>query len=151
MLALPTVASAQDAEAGKKVFTKCAPCHAVGPGAKNKVGRASGLVGRKAGSVGLQLFAGQKNSGITWDDAVRVHYRPKKKVPATDALPGVKDEVSATISPPYPNPSTPTAPAKAAQGRNAADPGPRRFLFGSDPSACARHRRVVHVANARPR
>ena len=38
LLALPTVASAQDAEAGKKVFSKCAPCHAIGPGAKNKVG-----------------------------------------------------------------------------------------------------------------
>ena len=50
LLALPTVASAQDAEAGKKVFTKCAPCHAIGPGAKNKVGpELNGLVGRKAG------------------------------------------------------------------------------------------------------
>ena len=38
MVAVPAVASAQDADAGKKIFKKCAPCHGVGPGAKNKVG-----------------------------------------------------------------------------------------------------------------
>ena len=71
MLALPTVASAQDAEAGKKLFTKCAPCHAIGPGAKNKVGpELNGIVGRNAGiGGGLQLLGCLKKSGITWDDA----------------------------------------------------------------------------------
>jgi cytochrome c len=97
MLALPTVASAQDAEAGKKVFTKCAPCHAVGPGAKNKVGpEQNGLVGRKAGSVeGFAYSAAMKNSGITWDEAQLDEYiaDPKKKVPGNKMLfVGVKDE-----------------------------------------------------------
>jgi cytochrome c len=98
MLALPTVASAQDAEAGKKVFTKCAPCHNVGPGAKNKVGpELNGLIGRAAGSVeGFTYSAAMKGSGITWDDATFKEYitDPKKKVPGNKMLfPGVKDEV----------------------------------------------------------
>jgi cytochrome c len=98
MLALPTVASAQDAEAGKKVFTKCAPCHAIGPGAKNKVGpEQNGLVGRKAGSVeGFAYSAAMKNSGITWDEAQLDEYitDPKKKVPGNKMLfAGIKDEV----------------------------------------------------------
>ena len=38
-----------DAEAGKKVFNKCKACHAVGEGAKNKVGPAlNDLFGRTA-------------------------------------------------------------------------------------------------------
>jgi cytochrome c len=98
MLALPTVASAQDAEAGKKLFTKCAPCHAVGPGAKNKVGpEQNGLIGRKAGSVeGFNYSPAMKNSGITWDEATLNEYLtdPKKKVPGNKMLfPGVKDEI----------------------------------------------------------
>lgn len=97
MLALPTVASAQDAAAGKKVFTKCAPCHSIGPGAKNKVGpEQNGLVGRKAGSVeGFPYSAAMKNSGITWDEAQLDEYitDPKKKIPGNKMLfPGVKDE-----------------------------------------------------------
>ena len=98
MLALPAVASAQDAEAGKKVFTKCAPCHAIGPGAKNKVGpEQNGLIGRKAGSVeGFAYSEAMKKSGITWDEAQLDEYitDPKKKVPGNKMLfPGVKDEI----------------------------------------------------------
>jgi cytochrome c len=98
MLALPTMASAQDAEAGKKVFTKCAPCHAVGPGAKNKVGpELNGLIGRAAGSVeGFAYSPAMKGSGITWDDATFQEYiaDPKKKVPGNKMLfAGVKDEI----------------------------------------------------------
>ena len=96
-LALPTVASAQDKEAGKKVFAKCTACHSIGPGAKNKVGpELNGLMGRKAGSVeGFTYSEAMKNSGITWDDAAFHEYitDPKKKVPGNKMLfPGVKDE-----------------------------------------------------------
>jgi cytochrome c len=96
-LALPAVASAQDAENGKKLFTKCAPCHAIGPGAKNKVGpELNGIVGRKAASVeGFTYSDALKGSGITWDDAALHEWiaDPKKKVPGTKMLfPGVKDE-----------------------------------------------------------
>ena len=98
LLALPTLALAQDAEAGKKVFQKCAPCHSVGPGAANKVGpNLSGLVGRKAGTEeGFSYSDAMKNSGITWDEASFKEYitDPKKKVPGNKMLfPGVKDEL----------------------------------------------------------
>ena len=52
VIALPAVASAQDADAGKKIFKKCFACHAIGPGAKNKVGpHLNGVIGRPAGSA----------------------------------------------------------------------------------------------------
>lgn len=97
-IALPAVASAQDAEAGKKDFTKyCAPCHAIGAGAKNKVGpELNGIIGRKAGSVeGFAYSDPLKNSGITWDSAGLHEWltSPKAKVAGTKMLfPGVKDE-----------------------------------------------------------
>lgn len=38
-----------DAEAGAAVFKKCAVCHSVGDGAKNKVGpELNGIIGRKS-------------------------------------------------------------------------------------------------------
>ncbi len=97
LLALPTVASAQDAEAGKKLFTKCAPCHAVGPGAKNKVGpELNGLSERKSGTVeNFNYSPAMKAAGLTWDAATLDEYLadPKKKVPGNKMLfPGVKDE-----------------------------------------------------------
>jgi hypothetical protein len=48
----PDPAAAQDVAAGEKSFRKCAPCHAIGPGAQNKVGpEQNGLDGRKAGTA----------------------------------------------------------------------------------------------------
>jgi len=97
LLAMPAVASAQDAEAGKKLWNKCAPCHAIGPGAKNKVGpELNGVLGRPAASVeGFNYSDALKKSGITWDDE-HLHKwleNPKALVPGTKMLfPGVKDE-----------------------------------------------------------
>ena len=97
LLALPTVASAQDVEVGKKVFSKCAPCHAVGPGAKNKVGpELNGLSERKSGTAeGFNYSPAMKAAALTWDAATLDEYLadPKKKVPGNKMLfPGVKDE-----------------------------------------------------------
>jgi cytochrome c len=98
VLALPAIASAQDAENGKKLFTKCAPCHAVGAGAKNKVGPSlNGILDRPAASVeGFAYSDALKKSGLKWDDA-NLHKwleNPKALVPGTKMLfPGVKDEV----------------------------------------------------------
>ncbi|SRR6056297_1412453 len=50
---LPFTAMAQDgdADAGEKVFRKCMACHAVGEGAKNKVGpQLNGIVGSQIAS-----------------------------------------------------------------------------------------------------
>jgi len=98
MLALPTLALAQDAEAGKKVFAKCAPCHSIGPGATNKVGpNLNGVIGRKAGTEeGFAYSDAMKGAGWVWDEATFKEYitDPKKKLPGNKMLfPGVKDEL----------------------------------------------------------
>ncbi len=97
LAALPSVASAQDAEAGKAVFKKCLACHAVGPDAKNKVGpQLNGIVGRKAGTVeGFNYSDAMKNSGKTWDAATLDGYLadPKAFIPGNKMVfVGVKDE-----------------------------------------------------------
>lgn len=47
----PALAQEGDAANGEKVFKKCASCHNVGEGAKNKVGPAlTGVIGRTAGT-----------------------------------------------------------------------------------------------------
>ena len=78
---------AQDAAAGKTVFNKCMACHAIGEGAKNKVGpELNGLDGRKAGTAeGYSYSEANKNSGITWNAAQFKDYikNPKAKVPGT--------------------------------------------------------------------
>lgn len=90
-------ASAQDAAAGEKSFNKCRACHQVGETAKNTVGpELNGLFGRKSGSVtGYNYSEANKNSGITWDDAVFADYikDPKAKIPGTKmAFAGIKNE-----------------------------------------------------------
>ena len=51
-MAAASGAQAQDVAAGKTSFNKCLACHAIGEGAKNKVGPAlNGLDGRKSGTV----------------------------------------------------------------------------------------------------
>ena len=69
MMVLPTMASAQDAAKGEKVFKKCKACHDTA--GKNKVGpHLDGVVGRKAGSVeGFNYSPAMKDSGKTWDEA----------------------------------------------------------------------------------
>lgn len=86
-LALPALAEG-DAALGEKVFGKCKACHAVGEGAKNKVGpELNGIVGRPAGSLAdfkysdnlLELAKG----GMVWDDATLTAYlaNPKDVIP----------------------------------------------------------------------
>jgi cytochrome c len=90
-------ASAQDAAAGEKVFTKCKVCHQIGPNAKNMVGpNLTGVVGRPAGTVaGYSYSEANKNSGITWDEATLSVYlkNPKAKVPGTKMIfPGLTSD-----------------------------------------------------------
>jgi cytochrome c len=93
----PVASQAQDAAAGEKVFAQCRACHQVGPTAKNAVGpHLNGLFGRTAGSVeGYNYSPANKNSGITWDEAVFREYiqNPRGKIPGTKMIyAGLKDE-----------------------------------------------------------
>jgi cytochrome c len=95
--AAATSALAQDVAAGKTSFNKCLACHAIGEGAKNKVGpELNGLDGRKAGTAeGYSYSDANKNSGITWNEAQFKEYikDPKAKIPGTKmAFAGIKNE-----------------------------------------------------------
>ena len=96
-LATATGALAQDAAAGKTSFNKCMACHAIGEGAKNKVGPVlNGLEGRKSGTVeGYSYSDANKNSGITWSKDTFLEYikDPKAKIPGTKMIfAGIKNE-----------------------------------------------------------
>ena len=93
-------ALAQDAAAGETSFKKCLACHAIGEGAKNKVGPVlNGLDGRKSGSVeGFSYSDANKGSGITWSKEQFLDYikDPKAKIPGTKmAFAGIKNETEA--------------------------------------------------------
>jgi cytochrome c len=95
--AAASAALAQDAAAGKSSFNKCLACHAVGDGAKNKVGpQLNGLDGRNSGTAPDYSYSdANKNSGITWNEAQFKEYikDPKAKIPSTKmAFAGIKNE-----------------------------------------------------------
>ncbi len=67
------MAQAQDADAGRLVFKKCAACHQIGDGAKNGAGPVlTGIIGRPAGSYDgfryskYMVAAGE--AGHVWDE-----------------------------------------------------------------------------------
>ena len=101
LIGLPSLASAQDAAKGERVFaSQCRACHQVGEGAKNLVGPIlNGLFGRKSGSIaGYSYSDVNKNSGITWDEATFAEYikDPRAKIPGTKmTYAGLKDEARA--------------------------------------------------------
>jgi cytochrome c len=93
----PSVVLAQDVAAGKTSFNKCMACHAIGEGAKNKVGpELNGLDDRKAGTAPDYAYSdANKNSGITWNEAQFKEYikDPKAKIPGTKmTFAGIKNE-----------------------------------------------------------
>jgi cytochrome c len=73
-----------DAEAGKKVFTKCAICHSTEAG-QNKVGPSlAGVVGRPSASdAKFNYSEAMKKANLTWDDQTLDTYltSPKQLVP----------------------------------------------------------------------
>src|SRR5665213_2063160 len=90
-------ALAQDVAAGKTSFNKCLVCHAIGEGARNKIGpELNGLDGRKSGTAeGYSYSDANKNSGITWNEAeFKAYIRdPKAKIPGTKmAFAGIKND-----------------------------------------------------------
>ncbi len=91
------MAVAQDAAAGQASFAKCQACHAVGQGAKNKLGpELNGLAGRKAGAAaGYQYSPALKNAGFTWDQSSFAAFmqNPRTKVPGNKMVfAGMKDQ-----------------------------------------------------------
>lgn len=97
--ALATPANA-DAEAGEKVFKKCKACHAVGEGAKNKVGpHLNGIIDAEIASVEgfkySKAFLAKKEEGMTWTVENLDAYlnKPKAFIKGTKmSFPGLKEE-----------------------------------------------------------
>ena len=99
-LGLGNLAFAGEAEvaAGEKVFKKCKACHAVGEGAKNKVGpQLNDLFGRVPGSIEgykySKAMAAFGEDGKVWDEEILTTYlaAPKKVVKGTKmAFAGLK-------------------------------------------------------------
>jgi cytochrome c len=100
LAALAQAAEAQDVAAGEQSFKKCAPCHSIGEGAKNKVGpQLNGLDGRHSGTaLDFNYSNANKDSGIVWNEATFKEYinDPRAKVPGTKMIfPGIKNEKEA--------------------------------------------------------
>ena len=98
--AMTQAALSQDLAAGENSFKKCLPCHAVGEGAKNKVGPLlNGLDSRKSGIIeGFSYSEANKNSGIVWNEESFKDYikAPRAKIPGTKMIfPGIKNEKEA--------------------------------------------------------
>jgi cytochrome c len=98
--ALAQAAHAQDVVAGELSFKKCAACHSIGEGAKNKVGpQLNGLDGRHSGTAAdFNYSDANKSSGIVWGVATFKEYinDPRGKIPGTKMIfPGIKNEQEA--------------------------------------------------------
>jgi cytochrome c len=93
-------ALAQDLAAGATSFKKCAPCHDVGPTAKNKVGPLlNGLENRLSGTIESYNYTeANKKSGIVWNETTFLDYirDPKAKIPGTKMVfAGIRNEKEA--------------------------------------------------------
>ena len=115
LFGLSAHASAQDAEAGKKVFNRCKACHTV-EAATNKVGpHLDVIVGRKAAAVPDFAYSDAMKAkgaeGLVWDEANLTAYLtdPRGFIPGNKmAFAGLKkaDDVANLIA------FLKTAPAK---------------------------------------
>lgn len=95
-LAATHPAAAEDVEAGKTAFKKCALCHTTEVG-KNKVGPSLfGIVGRKSANLdGYNYSEAMKKFDHTWDAQTLDSYLadPRAVVPGTKMIyPGIKDK-----------------------------------------------------------
>ncbi|MEL7486617.1 MAG: cytochrome c family protein [Pseudomonadota bacterium] len=89
------VANAQDADAGARVFQRCAACHTFDPEARRPGPHLKGVFGRKAGTVeGFRYSSALKSSGIVWNEETLAAYisNPLQTVPGTYMAVGVSNE-----------------------------------------------------------
>lgn len=77
-----------DIAKGEMVFKRCSACHAVGEGAKNRVGpQLNGIIGRTAGTAADYNYSNQMkeagSNGLVWstDELRDFLSAPKKKIP----------------------------------------------------------------------
>lgn len=101
VMAFAQTASAEgDPEKGEKVFKKCKVCHAVGEGAKKKVGPIlNNIIGAKAGvQEGYKYSKAMKKAGeegLVWNDENLDKYllKPKELIKGTKMVfPGLKKD-----------------------------------------------------------
>lgn len=93
-----------DADAGKKIFMKCAACHGVGdqkkpiaPSLNNVVGRTAGTLDDYKGKYSKAMVEAGAG-GLVWDEAKLVQWvsAPKKMIAGTKmAFPGLPKEQDA--------------------------------------------------------
>ena len=89
-----------DPAAGEKVYRKCKACHAVGEGAKNKIGpMLNGIIGAAAGANPdfkySDALLAKAAEGMVWDEATLAAFlaKPKDVIPKTKmTFPGLKKE-----------------------------------------------------------
>lgn len=120
-----------DPKAGEAIFKRCASCHAIGEGAKNRVGPyLTGVVGRPAATAeGYNYSDAMKQhgaSGLVWtEDTLSAFLTdPKGYVPGTKmTFPGIKkpDELANVIA--YLKTFSPaTAPNAGGSAANGSAP-----------------------------
>ncbi|MGV1941268.1 c-type cytochrome [Agrobacterium sp. 22-211-1] len=86
-----------DVAKGEAVFKRCSACHAIGEGAKNRVGpQLNGIIGRAAGSVPDYNYSSAMKKagedGLVWTPEELRDFlsAPKKKIPGNKmALAGI--------------------------------------------------------------
>jgi len=105
LAAAPSFAQEVDLKKGEKAYKTCKACHAVGEGAKKKVGPPlNDLFGRTAGTFeGYKFSKAMKAKGaegLVWNDETLVAFlkKPKKYIKGTKmSFRGVKDKNMANL------------------------------------------------------
>lgn len=100
LAALPIGASAQDAEAGARVFNQCRACHTINAGGRNGVGpNLHGVWDRRAATNESFRYSApmreKATGGLTWNEATLRAYLadPKAVVPGGSmSYPGLRNE-----------------------------------------------------------
>lgn len=100
LLGANTGALAGDPDAGKTVFKKCQSCHAIGEGAKNRVGpELNELIGRSAGTAEAYKYSNAMTAagqgGLVWgpDTLAQFLHSPREMVKGTKmAFAGLKSD-----------------------------------------------------------